>query len=346
MLDSEGEVASALMRAQSCMILCHVMPDGDAIGSSLALARALTRLGKKVKLVSVDPVPEVYRFLESEIRFEPASTITREAMGLYETLVFLDCTHKDRIGSLADLIGPNHFIVNVDHHTTNSFFGHVNYVDRDAAAVGEQVLRIIDRLGVSLDEDMAKSLYAAILTDTGSFRYENTKPRVFRVAARLLEAGAKPSEISEAIYESRSFSSLKVLGLALTTLKTTAAGKVAWMTMSREMLVDAGGSESDTEGIINYARAIRGVEIGLFFREVEASTTRVGLRSRAVVDVSMIAGEFGGGGHPRAAGCTVHLPLKEAEKVVVQRAVRAVREAFPDAGGGTGTGGEGGDGGC
>lgn len=344
MFNGEDEVALALMRVQSCMILCHVMPDGDAIGSSLALARALVKLGKKVKLVSVDPVPQTYRFLEREIRFEAPSAVTREVMGLYETLVFLDCTHKDRIGSLADLIGPSHFIVNVDHHTTNSFFGHVNYVDPDAAAVGEQVLRVIDKLGVSLDEDMARSLYAAILTDTGSFRYENTKPRVFRVAARLVEAGAKPSEISEAIYESRSFSSLKVLGLALTTLKTTAAGKVAWMTMSREMLLDAGGSDSDTEGIINYARAIKGVEVGLLFREVEASTTRVGLRSRSVVDVSMIAGEFGGGGHPRAAGCTVHLPLTEAENVVVQRAVRAVQEAFPDLGGGNDAGGE--DGGC
>lgn len=335
---NEDEVAAVLMQSQSCMILCHVVPDGDAIGSSLALAGALARMGKKVKLVSADPVPEAYEFLESQLRFDPASTVTCEAMESYETLVFLDCTHKDRIGSLANLISPGHFIVNVDHHVTNSFFGHVNFVDPDAAAVGEQVLRVIDRLGVSLDEDMARCLYAAILTDTGSFRYENTTPEVLRAAARLLEVGAKPAEISEAIYESRSFSSLKVLGLALTTLETTASGKVAWMTMSREMLASAGGSEADTEGIINYARAIRGVEVGLFFREVEDSTTRVGLRSRSVVDVSVIATEFGGGGHPRAAGCTVRLPLKEAEKMAVQRAVRAVREAFPEAG--IGTGGE------
>jgi phosphoesterase RecJ-like protein len=335
---SECEVAKALHKSKSCMILCHVMPDGDAVGSSLGLAQALDKIGKRVCAVSPDPIPNTYGFLEAGFAFTPADMVTPETVKSYDTLVFLDCTHKERVGALKDLIGPSHVIINIDHHITNSFFGDLNFVDPRAAAVGEQVLLVIEQLGVTLDEGIANCLYAAILTDTGCFRYENTTPRALQASARLLLAGAKPAEISEAIYESKSYTNLKVLGAALSTLKTTAGGKIAWMTVSRDMLAEMCGNEADTEGIINYARAIRGVEVGLLFKEISEEATRVGLRSRAFVDVSAVAAEFGGGGHPRAAGCTVWLPLGKAQTTVIEKVTQAVIEGSREADVGPGEG--------
>ncbi|MCL4424838.1 MAG: bifunctional oligoribonuclease/PAP phosphatase NrnA, partial [Firmicutes bacterium] len=217
-------------------------------------------------------------------------------------------------------------VVNIDHHGTNAGFGQYNYVDVQAAAVGEQIYELLRSMEVDISPAIATCLYTAIVTDTGSFRYESTRESTFRVAAELVRLGAKPAQVAENAFETRSLSSARLLGRALETLELTPDGKVAWLVISRAALEETGASDEETEGIINYARAIRGVEVGLLFRETGDGKVRVSLRSRHQVDVSRVASHFDGGGHPRAAGCTLSLPLNEAREKVIT----AVRGALAD----------------
>lgn len=324
-MNSLGEIAAALEGARSVLLFLHILPDGDSVGSNLALAMALERLGISATMIGVDPVPGMYSYLPGAGRVVPPA----RAGDRFDLAVFLDCTDPERAGEAGALARRARQVLNIDHHVTNRLFGDLNYVDPEASAVGEIVYDLLQLLGVRLDTPMAECLYAAIMTDTGSFRYENTTSRTHHVVADLIAAGANPSLAAREIYENRPWSSIRLLASALGNLRRSPCGRVAWISIDREMYERSGAAEEDSEGIVNYARCIQGVEVGLLFREWPDGRVKVGLRSKRRIDVSALASSLGGGGHPRAAGCILDGPLARAEEQVLG----AVLAAFEEDGG-------------
>lgn len=212
-------------------------------------------------------------------------------------------------------------LVNIDHHPTNNLFGRLNYVDAEAAATGEIIFELLQKLGVHNDGAVAEALYVAISTDTGSFKYDNTTEKTHLIAGRLLARGVKPGHISSQVFDIKPLAAVMALRQALSTLTFSADGKIAWMTLTEKDLQQAGADNADLEGLINYAKNIEGVEVGLLFRENDDGTIKVGFRSFQT-DVAGIAALFGGGGHTRAAGCTIRGSLDEA----ISRVTAAVAE--------------------
>lgn len=312
---SAAEVARVLASGRRFLLPLHLTPDGDSAGSALGLAWLLGRMGWEV-VVSYerDPLPALYRFLPGADRVVPLAGVRGE----FSAAVFLDMTDPGRAGEATRARTADITVVNVDHHPTNSGFGQVRYLDAEAPAVGEMVVHIADALGVPLDREAATCLYVALMTDTGSFQYDNATPRAFRAAARLVEAGADPATLARRVYESRSPASLRLLHLALGTLGVEAGGRVAHVSLTREMLTRAGATLADSDGLINYPRSLEGVEVALLFREEEDGRIKVGFRSRRV-DVGKLAASLGGGGHARAAGCLLEGPLEVAREVVLSR---------------------------
>lgn len=308
---------------ESFLFLTHVNPDGDAIGSSLALALALRRLRKKVTLVRVDELPETYRFLPGADLYVPYQQVDGE----YDVALILDCGDLDRVGAARPVVDRAKVKVNIDHHVTNTYYGDYNYIDPLVSSVGEQIFQMLHAAEIALDKDIATNLYVAVATDTGSFRYENTKVDTHMIAASLLMEGVEPGEISNQIYETRSLAAVRLLGAALATLQLSQDGQVGWMTVTRHILEETGATDEDTEGLVNYARSIRGVEVGILFREVEDGQVRMNFRSKSRVDVSAVAARFGGGGHPRAAGATASGTLEEVTGQVLAAVTEALQQA-------------------
>lgn len=320
-----GAVARVLSSGRRFLLPLHVSPDGDSVGSALGLALTLRQLGKEaVVSYEQDPVPPAYRFLPGSDRAVPVE----EVEGDFSAVVFLDMTDPERAGPRTSSLAADFPVVNVDHHPTNSHFGDVRYLDPAAPAVGEMVWRILRCLGTPISAEASTCLYTAILTDTGSFAYDNATPRAFRAAARLVEMGADPRGVAEQVYESRSLASLRLLGLALSTLRVEAGGRLAYLTLTRSMLRESGATPADSDGLINYPRSLAGVEVALLFREEENGKVKVGFRSRRF-DVSALALSLGGGGHPRAAGCVLAGPVSEVQDQVLAR-VRAGLEAWTE----------------
>ncbi|MBO8141010.1 MAG: bifunctional oligoribonuclease/PAP phosphatase NrnA [Firmicutes bacterium] len=316
-LDGSLAAVAAAMRANETFVVTgHVNPDPDCLGSMLAVAWGLERLGKQVTLVSPDPVRPEWRFLPgSERIMQPPAPVA-------EALVVLDC-EPSRTGEVGQNAGRFARLFVLDHHATNSAAGNGWYVDPAAAATGEIVYRLLtDYWDLKLDSAAATNLYAALMTDTGSFRFSNTTASALKVAARLVEAGARPDWIASQVYERASWTSMRLLAKALTGMDRTPDGRIAWITVTRRMLAEAGARDDEADGFVQYPRMVNGVEVALALRELSSGETRVGLRSRGTVDVSRIAQRLGGGGHPRAAGCTLPLPPDAARNRVVAEVIR------------------------
>lgn len=314
------QAASMLTRAESILFFLHVNPDGDSIGSTLGMIRALRAAGKRAIAVGVDPVPRVFQFLAGwDAYFVPWEQVEGE----WDLACFLDCGDLHRVGAAEPVLAQAATTLNVDHHVTNSVYGEYNYLDFRAAAVGELAYRLLVEMALPIDRETATCLYTSLVTDTGQFRYESVTPETHRIAAALLEAGARPYEVAQEIFENETAPRLLLHAKGLATLQVDPGGRVAWVEVTQAMLREAGALDEDTEGLVNYPRTVAGVEVGILFKEVESGQIRVGLRSRAEVDVGAIAQSFGGGGHARAAGCTVPGPLAEAQARIVD-AVKAV----------------------
>ncbi len=327
-----SEVVAALRRYQRFVVTSHIHPDGDAVGSVLAMGWILRRLGKEVRLVLAERVPAAYAFLPGQESVEAVRGSGGEARGMdragtleAEAVVVVDCSDLERIGPVKDLLPPGAAVINLDHHLQNEF-GAPRYVRTEAAATGELLYELIRKLGLELDCDTATCLYTALLTDTGSFRFANTTAETLHIAADLLAFGVSPSCVAEQVYDVKPLSSLRLLAEALATLKVTPCGRVAWLEMDEGMLERHGVDASETEGIVNYARTIAGVKIGALFRGVAPSLTRVSWRSRPGYDVSRVAARFGGGGHANAAGCDIALAVAGAVKEGVAAALDVIRE--------------------
>jgi phosphoesterase RecJ-like protein len=313
-----SQVVELIESKHRFLITGHARPDGDSIGSSLALYWGLRALHKDVVVVMRDPIPPAYQELPGagEVQTRPAID------ELYDAAFVIECSNLDRPG-LPGL--EKQFIVNIDHHTTTALFGHINWIDPTAAAVGEMIYNLCKALGININQPIAECVYAALLSDTGSFHYANTTERTFKIASELVRRGARPAHVARALYESHSFGKVKLLGHVLSTLRRDATGRVAWVTMTREMMEAADATEDDLEGIVNHPLSIRDVEAAVFFKEIRPGHFRISLRSKGNVDVSKIAEHFGGGGHKYASGCTVIGTQDSVENRVLSSLQSALR---------------------
>ena len=315
-MNSLQEIAKHLQTCRSVLVTAHLAPDGDSIGSTVAMGFALEKLGCKVTMFSIDGVPERYRFLagtEKIIGHSLPETV-------FDCVLALDCADHLRLFPIWEQI-KNNFIINVDHHSTNELFGQLNYIDHKAAATGELVFALLQELNIPLDSVIAESLYVAISTDTGSFKFESTTPQTHIIASKLLAAGVNPGLITPRLFDLRSVAALQILKRALCSLKISADGKIAWMVLRKEDMQEAAATGDDLDGVVNYAKNIEGVDVGVLFREQEDGTVKIGFRSQNA-DVAKIASKFGGGGHLRASGCSLSSNLEEAVEIIIA----AVRE--------------------
>lgn len=298
------EAILEVIRAGERFLVCsHSRPDGDAVGSMLAMGMLLERLSKRADLMSADRIPGSFRDLPGAGDIQCGTRVR----GPYDAVILLECDGLDRskLNGLEEF-----FLVNIDHHATGRTFGHVNWIDRDAASVGELVYRLIRAAGVPLTPEMASCLYITVLTDTGGFCYGGTRASTFALAHDLTSAGANPIKLAQEVYFSTATSKLLLLGAALSSLKRE--GKLAWMSVTHQDMVRTCAAEEDCEGIVNYAISIAGVEAAVFLRELPERAIRLSLRSKGRVDVASIAASLGGGGHENAAGVTLDGPLSSA----------------------------------
>lgn len=296
-------ILDVLRRGEKFLVCSHSRPDGDAVGSMLAMGMLLEQMGKRPDLVTADRIPNVYRQL-------PGADGIRCAMrvhGPYDAVILLECDGLER----AKLRGLEpFFLINIDHHTSAREFGHLNWIDRGAASVGELVHRLVKAAGCNVTAEMAACLYTTILTDTGGFCYGGTRASTFALAEELTLAGADPVGIARDIYFTTPTSRLLLLGAALSNLKRD--GRLAWLWITNHDMVRTCAAEEDCEGIVNYAISIAGVETAAFLRELPEGAVRISLRSKGRVDVAGIAVKLGGGGHENAAGVTLEGPLPRA----------------------------------
>ncbi len=309
---------------QRFIIGCHVHPDGDAIGSTLALGRALSQMGKQVIMICSDGVPNVYRFLEGSalIRsdynssdFTPADCNSADYCPNHfqepEVIISVDCAEKERIALPEEIFKKNLPIINIDHHKTNIGFGRLNLIQPDAAATGEVIYRLLTSGGIKMDNKIAVALYTAIATDTGFFRYPNTSWYTMEIAAELVKNyQVDLAKVAEQVHDQKSYNSIRLLGEVLNSIQVGVDGKVAWAVLNQQMLAKYPVENEETESYVNYARSIEGVEIGILFKEFKPGEIKLSWRSTTAVDVSKLAANFGGGGHARAAGCNINGPLE------------------------------------
>lgn len=317
-------LVKGLKKHRSFLLSCHVTPEGDAIGSMLAMESLLRRLGKKTKVICQDPFPERLPCLSSS-KWSRTSEL-KGRVPEFDALVLTDCPTLARIGDVRELLKRDTAIFNIDHHISNSRFGHYNFVRPEAAASAEVVLDIFDHLGLKPSKEEAKNLYIGLATDTGSFKYSNTRAKSHLVAAKLIETGIDIEKINDDIHGSYSLKTIKLYSRLLGRVKTAAGGSVAWAAMRRSDLKTTGATDEDAEGFIDFVRYLKGVNISFFMSELaDGKSVRVSFRSKGRYDVNTLATFFNGGGHKKASGCTMKSSLENAEKQIVKRILQTVR---------------------
>ncbi len=310
-----NDLKNIIRDGESFLITTHLDPDGDAVGSSLAMAGYLLNMGKKVSLYDRDHVPENLKFLPNSELFK-----TRLSENDFNVTFILDCSEFERVSDdFPSGVGNLGKIVVIDHHRTSKELGTVNFIDSRASSTAELIFEIFELMEAQLDKGIAQSLYTAILTDTGSFRYSNSSPKAFRTAAKLVEAGASPWVAAQNFYENISIPRLKLTSMVLSTLEIYETERFASITMLKEMLKKSGALPESSDGLINYPRSLQGIEVAIFFKEISENKFKIGLRSKEKADVSEIASYFGGGGHKNAAGCSAEGNLQSVKKKLYEK---------------------------
>lgn len=296
-------IVQVLRKGERFLVCSHARPDGDAVGSVLAVGMMLEQMGKRADLVTADGVPTVYRGLPGAMQIKH----TQRIHGPYDAVILLECDGLER-ASLRGL--EDFFLINIDHHLSGRSYAHLNWIDYEAASVGELVFRLVKAVGAKVTPEMAKCLYTTVLTDTGGFTYGAVSASTFSLARELVMAGADPVAIAGEVCFSTPTSKVLLLGAALNNLKRE--GRLAWLWVTHKDMVRTCAAEEDCEGIVNVAVGISGVEAAVFLRELPERNVRLSLRSKGKVNVAVIAGKLGGGGHGNAAGCTMEGPLSSA----------------------------------
>jgi bifunctional oligoribonuclease and PAP phosphatase NrnA len=317
------QVTKAIRENKRFLITAHVNLEGDSLGSQLAMKELLDSLGKESFIYDADPVPKHLLFLPKACQVKNKIT----AVDKFDVALVLDCPTLKRTGKVADAISDKP-IVNIDHHISNEKFGNVNWVDAKASSAGEMVFRLFKEMGSPLTKEAALDLYIAILTDTGSFNYDNTSRVTHEIAGELLGYGLDPASVSENVYERRDITDIKLLGLVLSTIKIDKRGDIAYMELTKKILEETGADISKSEGLVNYARSIDKVKVAMLFREDPKSPGKihVSFRSKGDADVNEIAQSFGGGGHMKASGCVVDGTMADVEKRVLAKVEEVLRK--------------------
>lgn len=319
-----NNILEVLKSKDNYLITSHVNPEGDSIGSQIAMFYILQKLGKQAVMVNHDDVPDNLTFLPQ------SNLITTRLPDDFEVdaCIILDCPVKERIGDVCREVKKEHFIINIDHHISNEYFGDINWVQPEASSVGEMIFSLVKGSGIEITKDLAMAIYTAILTDTGMFNYDNTSRRTHEVAGELIAYGVKPKEMNRQIFEKKSLAEVRLLGKALTTLQLEADGRLAHMCLTRKMYQEENVEHISTDEFINFPRSIKGVEIAIFFKEKTGGHKGVNIsfRSSGKFDVNAIAALFGGGGHAQASGCVLEEPLGEAQKRVLDETRKILKE--------------------
>jgi bifunctional oligoribonuclease and PAP phosphatase NrnA len=314
-------IRDEILRRERFLLTSHARPDGDSIGSQLAMAFALDALGKQVRIVNWDAAPDHYQDFPGMERIEIARRVTPDV----DAVIVMECSDLGRSG-VEGLDGQ--YIINIDHHAGNRLYGALNWHDESAAACGEMVFDLIRALGVPLSLEIATHIYLAILTDTGSFHHSNITPPTFDICRQTVEAGVNPTIMARRVYDSNSFGKLKLIGALLDSMELLDEGRLAVLHMDDGMLAACGCTNNDTEGLINLPLTAREIQAVVFFKSGPAGEVRVSMRSKYDVDVRRVANDFGGGGHKNAAGFTVRGSLESVRKGILDKLVAAVDEGL------------------
>lgn len=311
------ELKKLIEENKDFLIVSHINPEGDAIGSSIALALGLKKKGKSVYILNKDPIPDILKFL-------PYSKLISQKIPSreFDVMFIVDCASLERTG-LKGLKAKTTVVI--DHHLiqNSKFKTQIRLIDTKASAVGEIIYKLLNFLNAPLDKKIATNLYTSICTDTGGFRFSNTNFKALKIASELVKAGAEPWKIAKEVYENLSFNQLRLLGMSLSNLKKK--DRIAWVTVTQDMFKDTRTSIEDTENIVNYPKMIKGIEVAVLFREDGKNSYKISLRSKGRVNVAEIARILGGGGHANAAGCTLNGSLEEVKRKVFKVAKNAIK---------------------
>lgn len=294
MKEKFDQIIESVKKTRRILITSHLDPDGDSIGCQLALKGWLKDSGKEVMIIDQGKIPSKYLFLDEESEIEDFNS-AKIIDWIADLIFILECPNLERVGEVKKLLKEGAKVINLDHHPDNSFFGDISYVDTQACALGEIIYELLIYSGYRLNKLTATQLYAAILSDTGRFRFSNTTPKALRIGAELINLGANPREINNQIYYNNSNAALKLLGFLLLNLETFADGKISSLVIDQQTLKELNVSKEDTEGFVDYSLFLKGAEVGVLFTQKNDSKTKVSLRSQNSFDVSSLARTFGGG---------------------------------------------------
>jgi phosphoesterase RecJ-like protein len=311
------QIADAIRARRRFVLSSHSRPDGDSIGSQLAMAYALRALGKDATVVNADPAPPPLMAFPGVAEIN----ISQRAEGDFDAALIMECGDLQRTG-VSGL--ERFFVINIDHHPGNTGYGQINWFDAGAAACGEMVFDLVRALGVPLSPEIATHIYLAILTDTGSFHYSSISPRTFDICRECLEAGVDPVLVARNVYDSNNMGRLKLFGAVLSAMQIDATGRIAIVYLDHEMAREAGGTYEDTEGLINLPLTVKEIQAVVFFKQDEADQYRVSMRSKGDIDIGAVAKTFGGGGHKNAAGCTVSGAIDALQKTFIEKIEGAI----------------------
>jgi phosphoesterase RecJ-like protein len=318
------QIIQHIKESRHILIVSHAEPDGDCVGSLVALGLALAKLGKKITMYNPSPIPAVYRFLPGSDRI--AQQIKKA--DTYDLLIVLDCGDIVRVGEACTEVGKIPIQINIDHHVSNTGFGHIQLIDTHACATAEIIYRLINAMQIPIDKAIATSIYTGILTDTGSFRFSNTNRAAFAISSAMIDAGVEPHSVAQRVFGTYSLGRIKLLNMALNSIEISDNGKLSMMTITRSMLNTTETNAEDLDGMINYARRIQDVRVSALIHEIKngagkfANMNRyhVSLRSDSSVDVAKIAAKFGGGGHASAAGFQIESTLVALKTKIIELA--------------------------
>ena len=315
------EFKNILANNTNFIITTHINPDGDGLGSELAVLRILENLGKNAIIINDSPTPSFYKFLDPDNkRIHYYNPDCDERIESSDVIIIVDISVIERLGRMKDVVKRGRGIsVCIDHHISNNGWNNHNFIDENASASGEIVYDFIRNMGIDIDEEISLYLYVAILTDTGSFRFSNTTPRTHEICGELLKKGINPREIYRKVYESYSWERMLLFSRSLSTIKKIAGGRVSSMHVTREMMESINAKMEDIEGFVEYLMTVKDIEIAVLFLELPNNKVKVSFRSKNEYDVNKLAGQFGGGGHKNASGILLeNYTIEQAEGEILK----------------------------
>lgn len=310
------ELKTIIDNSSNILVVSHIDPDGDALGTQLAFAQYLKDIHKKVTLVRQSDIPEKYHFLPGVLDIPHFDSMTH--IGAFDAIIVLECPDFKRIGLASAWITEETTIVNIDHHRDNKLNGSLNWLNIKASSVGEMVFEFFEDINYKVSAETATCLFTAILTDTGRFRYNSTSQRTLEIAGKLVGAGVVPQKVCDEVYYNMKSSTVKLIGKVLNEMEFYHDGKLCMLTLTKDMLAVSDADSSESDGLIDYTLYNNGVEVGVLVKEFTETTTKVSMRSKDSINVSEVANTFGGGGHFNASGCLIDKTLKDTKKLLIE----------------------------